>query len=217
MASDIIVRGEGEVRALPDRARIRVAIDGDGSSQQQAYETAATVAARVDAVLAGDDNGVERVTTTALIVQALTRYHKGESQRTGWRAARTSVVEVTQLDRVGQLLADLATAGATINGPAWELDPGHVAHDDARRAAAEDARRRADAYASALGLKIDGIAWVAEPGLRMPGPGSPMSGAAYFGVARSTVALGDDEPIEVNPEEITVTASVEVGFTVTDT
>ena len=45
MASDIIVRGEGEVRALPDRAGIRVTIDGDGSSQEQAYETAARVAA----------------------------------------------------------------------------------------------------------------------------------------------------------------------------
>src|SRR4051812_30751953 len=50
--------------------------------------------------------------------------------------------------------------------------PGHPAphtpaYPRARRAAAADARRRADDYVQALGLAVAGIAWVAEPGLRV--------------------------------------------------
>jgi uncharacterized protein YggE len=45
-------------------------------------------------------------------------------------------------------------------------------HRDARRAA-EDARRRAEDYAGALGLSLAEVAWVVEPGLR--GPGSDAS------------------------------------------
>lgn len=52
------------------------------------------------------------------------------------------------------------------SGRFWQLDPDNPVYTEARRLAAEDARRRADAYASALGLGIGAVEWLAEPGLR---------------------------------------------------
>lgn len=209
--TEILVRGEAEVRTMPDRATIRVTVDGDGESRDAAYEAAAQLAKSVDGVLDDARDALDRVTTTSMFVQPKTRWHKGEQQRTGWRAARTSVVEMTDLSLVGELLARVAGAGGAISGPSWELDPGHSAHDAARREAAEDARRRAETYSAALGLTINEVAWVSEPGMRLAGVPIPAGGMALAGVRRSARAE-EDEPMNVSPEEITVRCVIEVAF-----
>ncbi len=94
MEHELVVRGEGEVRVMPDRASIRVLVDGEGASRDEAYESAARLARAVDAVLAAEAGSIERVTTAALVVQPRTRWRKGETVRTGWRAYRASVVEI---------------------------------------------------------------------------------------------------------------------------
>jgi uncharacterized protein YggE len=199
---------------MPDRATVRVGVDGDGSSREVAYRAAAGLAAAVDGVLEAQSSAVERVTTTALIVQPTTRARKGETVRTGWRAYRSSVVEITALERVGELLALIVAAGGSVSGLSWELDSGHDAYDEARRRAAQDATRRAQQYASALGIKPGAVAWVAEPGLRT---GGGATGPVFRAMAASASGLPGgmaEQLIDVPPEEITVRASVEVGFSI---
>ncbi len=111
---------------------------------------------------------------------------------------------------MGDLLAQIAAAGGAISGLMWELDPSNSAHDQARSQAGQDARRRAQSYADALGLRLGAVAWVAEPGLRSPGDHLPRSMA--FAAAARAGGEAADETIEVTPEEITITAAVEVGF-----
>ena len=202
---------------MPDRATVHVDIEGEGDSRESAYEAATAAANAVDAVLEAAGDALDRVTTAALLVQPTTRWKKGEMVRTGWHAVRTSVVEVRDLTRVGDLLARIAVAGGAISGPAWALDPEHVAYDEARQRAAVDARRRADAYAAALGLTITGVAWVSEPGLRLAGSshaGPMLMAAAAPGAARMGEA--PDDQIDITPEELTIRAVVEVGFATAD-
>ena len=146
MEREIIVMGRGEVRVLPDRATFRVAVDGAGSSPEEAYEAAARASAAVDAVMNGDD-GFDRVHTAGVMVEPRTRWQDGEPIRSGWTASRASTVSVKDLSRLGDLLLLVATAGGGVSGIAWDLDPGHEAMDRARHAAALDARRRAETYA----------------------------------------------------------------------
>lgn len=214
VTDEVVVRGAAEVRALPDRAVVHVTIDGEGADREDAYANAARPATAVDAVLVAYEPALDRTTTAALLVHPKTRWRRGESVRTGWRASRSSVVEVTDFARLGDLMAELTSAGAQLAGPSWQLDPDNAAHTEARRAAAEDARRRADAYAGALGLQVSGVAWVAEPGLRQAtsdGPG--WVGGAPRGMALAAgPAQAETETIDVSVEEITVSAAVEVGF-----
>lgn len=214
MEHEIVVRGEAEIRAVPDLAILRVLVDGEGSSQDEAYGAAARLAGQVDAVFDAQSASIGRVTTAALVVHPRTRWHEGEEIRTGWRAGRVSVVELRALDRVGNIAAMLVGAGATLTGPSWELDSSNHAYHQARVEAAQDARKRAEAYASALGVGLGPLMWVSEPGLRLAGGGGGREGMTTAGHPRAALLASapPEPPIDIAPGEITVHAAVEVGF-----
>jgi uncharacterized protein YggE len=209
----IVVRGGGQERAMPDRAIIRVTVEAEGAGRDDAYREAARLATQVDAATESRQPAIDRTITTSLVVHPRTRWKNGESVRTGWRASRTSVVEIIDFAVLGDLLAELAAAGGAVDGPTWQIDPTNPVYQHVRGLAAADARTRADAYAVALGLRITGVAWVAEPGLRHTSDagGGFMPMAAGMAMSRS----GSPEPdvIDVTPGEITITAEVDVGFT----
>jgi uncharacterized protein len=214
MEREVIVRGTAEVRVRPDRAIVHATLDADGGSRDDAYRAAARTATAVDAALEHHAAATDRVVTSALAVQPLTRWRKGELIRTGWRASRRSTIDVVGFESLGALIADLVGADATISGPEWVVDDGNEAIDRVRALAAADARRRADAYASGLGVALGEIRWIAEPGLRLSGGEPPvraMFAAAQGGAAR--MAADVEEPIiEVEPADSLIETSVEVAF-----
>jgi uncharacterized protein YggE len=213
METQIIVRGTGQSRTLPDRALLRVTVDGQGPARDDAYQATVPLARQVDEVVGRYGEAVDRSMTGTLVVQPTTRWRRGESVRTGWKASRTSVVEVVDFGRLGNLVAELVAAGGEVHGPHWQLDPTNAAHGEARRLAAEDARRRAEVYAAALDLRIDGVDWVAEPGLRGAEEShrGAVAGGMAFAAARGS-AGAPEEVVDVSPDEVTVDAAVEVGF-----
>jgi uncharacterized protein YggE len=194
---------------MPDLASVRVAVDGEGPSREEAYQAASTTAATVDGVLADFEAAIDRVSTAALAVQPKTRWRKGETQRTGWQALRVSVVEITDTSRVAELLHALAGAGASISGLSWMLAPANESFALARQRAGEDARARAEQYAQALNIKLGPVAWAAEPGLRIADHTDWM---AVPGGNRAMSVSAAEEPINVNPEEVTIRAALEVGY-----
>ena len=194
---------------MPDHAVTRVTVEADGASQQDAYRRAAEISAAVDAVLAAHSAAISRTMTTSLVVNPRSRWKKGDSVRSGWRATRTSALEITGFEQLGVLLAELVDAGAAVEGVSWELSLSNPAHEEARRRAAEQARTKAETYAAALGLNLGAVAWIAEPGMRLRSDG-PVAGVG-FALRSASHALAD-EPIDISPCEITVQAAVEVGF-----
>jgi uncharacterized protein YggE len=208
MDHHIVVRGTGTVRAMPDRAVLRVKVEADGSTRDDAYNQAAPAASRIDEVVASYESAIERSSVAALVVHPTSRWDDGREIRTGWRASRTSILEVVDFGRLGDLIAELASGGGAVSGPDWQLDPANAASAEARRLAAEDARRRGDGYASALGLRITAVAWVAEPGLRGG------DDVARFDMATSARALGaaPEMVIAVTPDELDVHGVVDVAF-----
>jgi uncharacterized protein len=210
MEREIVVRGTGEARALPDLASLRVEVTADRKSQDEAYDARAELAARVDVVLAEHADAIARTTVASLWVQPRTRWHRGEDIRTGWRAGRTTFVDVVVLDALGAIMSEVVAAGASVTGPNWSMASTNIAYDVARRAAAEDARHRAIAYSETLGLSLGEVAWVAEPGMR-----SGTSPVTARSVAMQAEMAPPSEPgllEDLTPSEITVEVSVEVGF-----
>jgi hypothetical protein len=216
MEREIVVRGRGEARALPDLASLRVEVAADHKSQDEAHEARAKQAAKVDVVLAEHRDAISRTTIASLWVQPRTRWHRGEDIRTGWRASRTSFVEIAVLDELSDIMSGIVEAGGAVHGPQWSMAPTNPAYDQARRAAAEDARHRALSYAQALDLVLGPVAWVAEPGMRLAGgtPGPPLPGAPMTRAATAgNLSTESAEPTEdLTPSEMTVDVVVEVGF-----
>lgn len=194
---------------MPDLASVRVGVDGQAQSREEAYQIAAATAGTVDGVLRDFETAIDRVTTAALAVQPKTRWRKGETQRTGWQALRLSVVEIKDTSRVGELLNALAGAGASINGLSWMVAPANESFALARHRAGEDARARAEQYARALGIQLGPVAWASEPGLRSSSHTDWMSAAAPGGALGAGAA---EEAINVTPEEVTIDAVLEVAY-----
>ncbi|MBO0836362.1 MAG: SIMPL domain-containing protein [Actinobacteria bacterium] len=195
---------------MPDLASITVRVEGEGQSRDDAYQMASSTAAAVDAVLADFQAAIDRASTAALAVQPKTRWRKGETQRTGWQASRVSVVEIKDTARVADLLNALAGAGADIGGLCWMVAPTNEAFALARQRAGEDAGARARQYAQALDIKLGPVAWAAEPGLRT-------RDTAWMGAAggpRAMSAGAAEMPINVNPEELTISAALEVAYSI---
>jgi uncharacterized protein YggE len=218
MEREVIVKGSAELRIPPDRALVHVTLDADGGSRDDAYQAAARTAAAVDAVFEQHAAETERIVTTTLAVQPLTRWRKGELIRTGWRATRRSTLEVVAFEGLGAILADVVGAGATIAGPEWVVDEGNEAFDRVRSLAAQDARRRAATYVDGLGVTLGPLRWVAEPGLRTSGGEPPMvrMAMAAGGAARGFAADEEEPVIQVEPADSVIEASVEVSFSIGD-
>lgn len=214
MERAIIVSGTAEIRILPDRALVLVTVDADAGSRDDAYRRAAGTASAVDVVLDHHAGEIERVVTAALTVQPLTRWRKGEVVRTGWRASRRTEVEVTGFEGLGLLLSELTGAGATIDGPTWRVDDTNEAYDRVRQLAAQDARRRAEAYASGLGVPLGAINWMAEPGLRSSSGEPTHRIMTLASAARMDGAVEDELVIEVTPADSIIEAAIEVSFSI---
>ena len=89
-----------------------------------------------------------------------------------------------------------------VSGPTWRLAPDNPARLEACRLAVEDARRRADAYAGALGVELGAVVAMAEAGI-----GGTVEG-------RMLLAKGGelDAGLPVEPGDIDVGASVDVVY-----
>ena len=209
-----MVRGTGEARTLPDLAGLHVEVTAEHRDQDEAYRARTELAAAVDAVLAEHADDISRSTVASLSVQPKFRWQHGKQVREGWRASRTNIVEVAGLDALGPLMAGLVEAGAAVAGPTWSLAPTNPAHEQARRAAATDARQRAKAYAEALDVGLGPIAWIAEPGLRgAHQPFEPVARPMMVVAARGLASAEAEPPAEnLDAAEMTVQAAVEVGF-----
>jgi uncharacterized protein YggE len=201
----VTVRGVGEARTSPDEASVTLTIE---AIEQKAAAGLAKVAERTQAALELCDTlGIEsraRVTAGARIAEHGEHDREGRWQHRGYRAWNQVVVRVAEASVVGELIAGAVDRGAQVNGPAWTIAPDNPARVEACRQAALDARRRAEAYADALGVRVGAIASVRDPGTGVPPPPRPMRIAA--------MDAGAVEALPVEAGEQLVAAAVEVEF-----
>jgi hypothetical protein len=113
-------------------------------------------------------------------------------------------VRQRDLKQFGRVLDTLVAAGAnSVNGPSFQMDDGDAAADEARADAIAKARKRAELYARASGLRVLRILTITEGGGYSPGPQPVFAKAAMMEAADATpVAAG----------EVSTQASVTVLF-----
>ncbi|HVG18525.1 MAG TPA: SIMPL domain-containing protein [Blastocatellia bacterium] len=169
----IRVTGEATIIARPDQAQIDVGVmtqaqNAQDAASQNAQKQEAVISALRKAMGAGAD-----IKTVSYSLNPNYRYPEGGGQPTitGYTASNTVQVKTGDLTQVGKII-DLATqAGANnIQSLRFMLKDEQAARAQALREAAIKARAKADALASALGLKIQRVLFVEESGQVMPIP-----------------------------------------------
>jgi hypothetical protein len=199
----ITVRGTGTAYGTPDEASVGLSVDAVRPTAAEALtdvteRTAALVTLCRELGLGDGD-----VTTMGVSVAEHGEHDKdGRWQHRGYRASNRVSARVRNLAAIGTLLTGAVDrVGASVDGPHWRLLPAHEAHAEASRAAAGDARVRAEALADALGGRLGAVVSVRDSRIEPPTP-RPM--------LRMEAMASDSMPVEAG--ELSVVAMVDVEF-----
>lgn len=200
----VTVRGTATVPAEPDEATVALIVSSLRDTLEPAYREVGQRAQLLHDVT--DELEIERsrLSTAGISVAAEIEWIDGRQQTRGYRATSRTQVRVRDAALVARLLElAVARAEAHVEGPWWSIDQDNPARLEACRRAAQDARRKAEAYAEALGARLGALEAVAEPGLAAPSPRQPVALAA-MAEAPAT--------IPVDPGQLAVAASVDVTY-----
>jgi uncharacterized protein YggE len=202
----ISVVASGEASVAPDLAVVSFAVSGGG---RELAPTRDDVNARSSSVLARlRELGVAAADLKAPDVGIHPEYDYRKGQRlTGYRVMRQMTAKVRDLDRLGEVLDGLVSAGANeVHGAQMSAaDPSSAEHE-ALRAAVSAARAKAEAIADAGGVALAGLARVEEE----PAHAAPMPRMRMLAAAGAVA----DAPTEVAAGDLTVTRQVRAWFSI---
>lgn len=128
----------------------------------------------------------------------------------GYRATNAVMITQRKLGDFGKVIDTLVKAGANrVNGPNFMLEDSASTEEEARAGAIADARKRADFYAAAAGLKVVRIVMIDEgrtSGLSSSGGGSG------FGFMEAMAYDTYYEPTPIASGELVITGSIGMLF-----
>lgn len=199
------VSARGEAQRVPDVATLSAGVVTEAADANEALRANAQQMTRLMSAVHEAGIAERDIRTSGLSVSP--QYSRGEDQArniSGYQARNTVNLKVRQIDNLGEVIDALVASGANqVHGPNFEIGEPDEAHDEARRAALETARERADLYAGQLGLQVRRIVSISEGGGFMPPP-MPMGMRAMSASA--------DASTPVSPGESTLSVSLDVVF-----
>ena len=194
----------GRRSVAPDLAIVSFAVTGSGKALAPTRDD---VNKRSSSVLASlRELGVAEGDLNAPDVGIHPEYDYRKGQRlTGYRVVRQMTAKVRDLDRLGDVLDWIVSAGVNeVQGAQMSASDPSAAEHEALRSAITGARAKAEALAEAGGVSIAGLARVEEE----PGHGPPMPRMQMMAAG----AMAEDARTEVAAGDLTVTRQVRAWF-----
>src|ERR1700730_1473948 len=201
----VIVIGEGSVSLTPDYAQIESGVTNRARTVKEASDTNSKLMGAITSALLESGIDQKDVQTSRFSVQPVyaPQEPRTEPKLIGYSVSNHVRVKIRQIGNVGEILDRLVTAGVTdVGNISFLVSDPSKALDQARKAAITDARRKAEVYAEASGLRLGrGIMVTGESGFA---PSVPMQAR---GASAALVA-----PVPIAPGEDTFRVKVTVGF-----
>lgn len=200
------ISGTGKVTAKPDLAQVDVGLFSEGASVAtvQAGNTSkmnAIIAALKDMGIAADD-----IQTSGYNLQPKINWNEGRQTINGYTLSQNMNIKVRDLEKVGEVLEKSVSLGANqIQGVRFTVDDPTSLQDEARLEAIQDAKKKAEALAEAVGLHIVKVVTFSESGGYMP-PEAMMYDSASVGLQRAAPQI-ESGTLDVN---MTVSVTFEV-------
>lgn len=204
----VTVKGSATAGARPDRAQLHLSVTEVDREAAAALTRTAERSRVIEGLLRELGIAPEQWTTSGVSVAEEYEWRTDRNEFVGYRATASVRVTVRDLEQLGTVIGESVTrARAQVAGPFWQVDADNPVALGLLRAAAVDARRRAEAYADALGLRLGEVETISELPPRPDGPGEPGPRMEMMKMAAVPAA---DAP--VNPGEIDLAAEVFVRF-----
>lgn len=210
MAS-ITVRGDASVPGRPDEVVVTLQLSAVRAAPDEAYSDVAARSEQLDALLEELGVPADARSTTGVTLQEHLEYdERGRAEQRGYRASNGLSIRLSDHSALARLLREAATGTqAQIAGPYWVIAADNPARLEACRRAAETARRKAEAYAGALGLRLGALVAAIEPGTSPPDRAAKRMVAAF-------APMMEEPQIRVDPGQLDVHGAVEVTYALED-
>ncbi len=200
---NITVSGSGKVFLNPDIATISIGVHTEDESAARAVNGNNAQAQKVTEVLL--EMGVEEddIQTSNFNIYLEQRFdEEGDQAGTIYIVDNTVLVTMRDLNILGEIMGTVVEAGAnSIFGIQFDVADKTQALSEARRAAVEDAQKKADELALAAGVTLGEVQSINEFG-GVPVPVFEGKGGGDFG------ATSDQVPISLGQLSLTVEVSV---------
>jgi uncharacterized protein len=206
-ASTLSVQGSGSVFVTPDVADLSVSVTRSAAGSREALSAAnrgINAVARAIRAAGVPASGIQ--TEDVSVFSRIVRVGKDRHRERRWTANESLAVHVTSIKIVGSLIDDATRAGAdTVDGPTFSFKDPSAGKLAATRAAIDDARRRANDAAAAVGYQVAGVQSVQlDPQSQVV----PVAGGA------PSASAGSGTPTTVHPGREEVDAHVEIVYTI---
>ncbi|MBN8608574.1 MAG: SIMPL domain-containing protein [Caulobacterales bacterium] len=200
------VSAEGTSEARPDLATISLGVTTEGQTAQAALQENSRRMAALNQALRRAGIAERDIQTSNVSVYPQQQYRENQPPLiTGYQANNTVTAKIRNINNTGRVIdAAVAAGGNNINGVTFSHADPDAQLDAARRDAIAEARRRAELYANALGMRVNRIVAVSEGGGYSPPIPYPMA------ARMDAVAAAPPPPIA--PGEIETRVSVSVTF-----
>lgn len=202
----ITIDGEGTVSGKPDLARVDIGLYTEGEDVPS-VQNANTQ--KVNAMLAAlKDLGIAEADIQTSNYNITPRYQYDEGAQTviGYAVSQNLAVKVRDLSKVGTVLSRVGSLGANqVNGVTFTIDDPSSLEQMARKDALEDARKKAEELADALGVKIVRVVTFSESSSGTPTP-QPIALRGLEAAPSSQIAP------EIQPGSLDVKSNVSVTF-----
>jgi uncharacterized protein YggE len=160
------VTGEGTVAAVPDSAVIRLGVSSQGKTARAASDANAKEMTVVLAAIKESGVADRDIQTTSLSLQPQYDPNKtGAPRLIGFQATNRVTIKIRDIDQLPAVLDRAIAAGANeMSGIEFVVSEQAKLLDKARIEAIADARRKAELYASAAGMKVGRVMAISEEG-----------------------------------------------------
>lgn len=205
----VVVRGSARRLVQPDRAVLALGVSIVAEDAAGALDQVATASTEIAAVLDAEGVRAQDRTTDGVGVAEEWEWRNDANTLVGYRASTAVSVVLTDLSRIAPILrATVGSSGAQVRGLTWQVDDENPARHELLGEAARDARRRATAYADALGLRLGNVELISEAPISAD---PPRSGA--MNDAPMMMKLRSSAPeVAVQPGQVELTSEVHVRF-----
>ena len=200
----LTVTGEATVSVAPDMAVIRIGVTSQGKTAREASEANARQMTPVLAAIKEAGIADRDVQTSRLSLQPQYDANKsGNARLLGFQVTNQVTVRIRETDKLPTILDRAIAAGANeMSGIEFIVSEQSKWLDQARDDAIADARRKAELYAKAAGVKLGRVVVINEDGSNPPS--RPVMQAMRAGA------------VPVAPGEQMLRASVTVSFDITN-
>ena len=166
----ISVTGEATVAVAVDTAMIRLGVTSQAKAAREASEANARQMTAVLAAIREAGIADRDVQTSRLSVQPQYDPNKaGTARLLGFQVTNQVTIRVREIDKLPAVLDRGITAGANeMSGIEFIVSEQSKLLDQARDDAVADARRKAELYAKAAGVKLGAVVTIAEEGSNPP-------------------------------------------------